>query len=64
MSLMKYSNPIAPNESGLKVAVLRCSPHMLITSIGPWYTTLEVKELVWSNQSESDGNVTLTIFYK
>jgi hypothetical protein len=53
----QQSNPI-------KMAVKRCSPFEMEKVINDWFKKLAAREIVQLGQSQSEGNVTICLFYR
>lgn len=53
-----------PNTEGIYMAVIRRSPHSLFNDIAKWFTSLGIKQVLSHCQSESDGNITITVFFR
>ena len=48
----------------IRMAVIRKSPHMMFQDVAKWFNGLGAKEVLSHNQTESNGNITLTVFYR
>jgi len=55
---------VGPNENNVYMAVIRRSPHSLYLDVNRWFMGLGAKTILSHAQSESDGNITITIFYR
>ena len=55
---------VGPNENKVYFAIIRRSPHSLYLDVQKWFDSLGVKTVLSSAQSESDGNITLSVWYR
>lgn len=61
---IEQQSKVRAGPDNIKAEVYRKAQSRYMTDFGPWLTTLKVKEIVSVTQSESDGNVTITLFYR
>lgn len=54
----------ASDLSNVKAAVCRMSQTKFMNEFKGWVDSKLINEIVYVTQSESDGNVTLTLFYR
>ena len=55
---------VGPNVDGVYFAMIRKSPYSLYLNVEEWFNKLEAKDILSHAQSESDGNVTISVFYR
>ncbi len=48
----------------IKFAYIRRTPQSLYADVEKWINSLGAKEIISHQQSESDGYLTLTVFYR
>lgn len=53
-----------PNEAGVFMAMIRRSPHSMYFDLPKWFMSLGITKVLSHAQSESDGNLTITVFYR
>ena len=53
-----------PNEAGVYMALIRRSGHAMSQDVAKWFMSLGITKVLSHAQSESDGNLTVTVFYR
>jgi hypothetical protein len=53
-----------PSDNGVYMAMIRRSPHSMYIDINKWFMSLGISKVLSHAQSESDGNLTITIFFR
>ena len=53
-----------PSENGVYFAMIRRSPHSMYLDINKWFLSLGISKVLSHAQSESDGNLTISVFYR
>lgn len=55
---------VAGKKEPIKAVIYRKAQARYLNDFGSWLLAQEVKEIVSVTQSESDGNITITLFYR
>jgi hypothetical protein len=53
-----------PSENGVYFAMIRRSPHSMYLDINKWFLNLGISKVLSHAQSESDGNITISVFFR